>query len=159
MMIYGSIENLEQEKRAFSGIVQKGLAYLKNTDFTTVPVGRVELDGDMMFALVSEYVTEPKSVRRPEAHKRYIDIQYIVSGEEVIGYSFLAPENIELEEYNAEKDIVFYSTVIGEAYLRLGAGTYAVFFPDDIHRPCCTSGEKPSSIRKVVLKIKVDALG
>jgi biofilm protein TabA len=158
-MIYGRIENLEQEKRALSGIVQKGLAYLKNTDFTAISTGRYELDGDTMFALVSEYETEPKSVRRPEAHKRYIDIQYIVKGEEFIGHSFLTPENIVLEEYNVVKDIVFYRTVMDESYLRLGSGTYAVFFPDDIHRPCCTSGEKPSSIRKVVLKIKVDVLG
>jgi biofilm protein TabA len=159
IMIYGRIENLQQEKRVLSGIIQKGLEYLKNTDFTTISTGRYELDGDTMFALVSEYETELKSVRRPEAHKQYIDIQYIVKGEEAIGHSFLAPANTVLEEYNAEKDIVFYRTVIGESYLRLDAGTYAVFFPDDIHRPCCTSGKKPSSIRKVVLKIKVDVLG
>lgn len=156
-MIYGELKNLEAEKTAFSPILQKGLLYLKNTDLANLSIGRHDIDGDNMFALVSEYQPAPKTDRRPEAHQKYIDIQYLALGEEIIGWSLLASDYEILEDELAKKDIVFYKEVRQEIDLVLEPGVYAIFFPSDVHRPCCISGSvKP--VKKIVIKIAISLL-
>ncbi|MDF2634451.1 MAG: hypothetical protein K0R78_1325 [Pelosinus sp.] len=156
-MIYGQLKNFEQEKVIFSPALQKGLLYLKNTDLATLSVGRHDIDGDTIFALVSEYVTEPKKDRRPEAHKKYIDIQYLASGEEMIGCSLLAPEYEVLQDELELKDLIFYKEVQQEVDMLLKPGVYAVLFPNDVHRPCCMLGSA-AKVKKVVVKIAISAL-
>jgi biofilm protein TabA len=156
-MIYGQLKNFEQEKAAFSPALQKGLLYLKNTDLSTLTVGRHDIDGDTMFALVSEYVTEPKKDRKPEAHQKYIDIQYLASGEEMIGCSPLSPKYEVLQDELELKDLIFYKEVEQEVDLLLKPGIYAVLFPNDVHRPCCMESSA-AKVKKVVIKIAVSAL-
>jgi biofilm protein TabA len=156
-MIYGQIKNLEQEKAAFSPALQKALLYLKQTDLSILPVGRHDIDGDSMFALVSEYVTEPKEDRKPEAHQKYVDIQCLVSGEETIGCSLLASQYEVLQDELELKDLIFYKEVEQEVDMLLKPGVYAVLFPNDVHRPCCM-GSSPARVKKIVIKIAVSAL-
>lgn len=156
-MIFGHLSNLAKEKTAVNGVLQQGLAYLATTNFASMELGRHEID-DNMHALVQEYVTQPKAERKAERHEQYIDIQYIAQGEEAIGFALLSPDNEIAEDKLAEKDAIFYKTVKDEIALVMPAGTYAVFFPSDVHRPCCIS-KQPEQVRKVVLKIKVSALG
>lgn len=155
-MIFGHLANLSKEKAAVSGILQAGLEYLAKTDFKSMEPGRYEISDDM-YALVQAYDTQPKAERKAERHEKYIDIQYVDQGEECIGFALLSPESEILEDKLAEKDAVFFKTVKDEIALVMPAGTYAIFFPADIHRPCCQS-ETVSQVRKVVLKIKVSAL-
>lgn len=156
-MIYGELKNFEQEKAAFSPALQKGLLYLKNTDFSALTVGRHDIEGDTIFALVSEYVTEPKEIRRPEAHQKYIDIQYLALGEEMIGCSLLSPVYEVLQDELALKDLIFYKEVSAEIDMLLKPGVYAVLFPNDVHRPCCML-RSPAKVKKVVVKIALSAL-
>lgn len=156
-MIFGQLSNLEKEKAAVGGVLRKGLEYLAKHDFNTMEIGRHEID-DNMYALVQEYVPQPKEERKAERHEKYIDIQYVHQGEEGIGFAFVSPECEVSEDKLAEKDAVFYKTVKDEVALVMPAGTYAIFFPADIHRPCCIS-KTAEKVRKVVLKIKVSALG
>jgi YhcH/YjgK/YiaL family protein len=156
-MIFGQLSNLAKEKAAIGGVLQQGLEYLAKTDFKSLAVGRYEVD-ENIYALVQEYVTQPKADRKAERHEKYIDIQYVDQGEEAIGFALLSPENEISEDKLAEKDAVFYKTVKDEVALVMPAGTYAIFFPADVHRPCCVS-KQPEQVRKVVLKIKVSALG
>jgi YhcH/YjgK/YiaL family protein len=156
-MILGHIKNLKQEKYLFSGNLLKGLEYIQNADLNSLAPGKYEIDGKNVFVLISEYNTEPKQQRKAEAHKKYIDIQYIAKGEENIGHSFLAPDNEVLEDRLEEKDAIFYKTVQKEVDLYLNEGTYGIFFPEDVHRPCCAVGE-PAPVRKVVVKILVETL-
>lgn len=156
-MIYGHINYLEQELGAYSAVIKQGLEYLKNTDIAKLDSGKHVIDGDNIFAVVSDYVPEPKDQRRAEAHKKYIDIQYVHSGEEFIGCSFLSPKNEVLEDLLAEKDVIFYKTTFDEIDVKLTAGSYAVIFPDDVHRPGCSTGFN-AGVRKVVLKIKLSAI-
>lgn len=156
-MIFGHLSTMPKEKAAVSGVLQQGLEYLAETDFTSMELGRHDID-DNMYALVQEYVTQPKAERKAERHAKYIDIQYIVQGEEAIGFALYSPEDEVSEDKLAEKDAIFYKTVKDEVELIMPAGTYAIFFPADVHRPCCIS-KKPEQVRKVVLKIKVSALG
>jgi YhcH/YjgK/YiaL family protein len=155
-MIFGHISNLAKEKAALSGVLQAGLEYLAKTDFKSMAPGRYEID-ETMHALVQEYVTQPKEERKAERHEKYIDIQYIDQGEEGIGFALLADGCEVSEDKLAEKDAIFYQAVKDEILLPMPAGTYAIFLPNDIHRPCCQN-KTAAQVRKVVLKIKVSAL-
>jgi YhcH/YjgK/YiaL family protein len=153
-MILGHIKNLALEKRFFPANLLTGFHFLQNTDFANCAEGKIEIDGEAIFATVSQYQPEPKNVRRPESHCQYIDIQYIISGEEIIGYTNFS-EDFEIEEdLLAQKDLLFYKKISNEIDLRLSEGMYAVFFPWDVHRPCCIS-VPGISVRKVVVKVKL----
>lgn len=153
-MIFGKLENFAQEKTALSPVLQRGLEYLKTTDLCKLPIGRHDIDGDDMFASVSEYEVEPLENKYPEAHKRYIDIQCIAWGEELIGCSFLADGyEVERDEL-VERDIIFYKRVEQEEKIVLTPGRYAIFFPSDVHRPGCINKEH-RKVKKIVIKIAV----
>jgi len=132
--------------------IERALDYLANTDFGTLEDGKQSLDGDGIYALVATYATEPESQRRFEAHRKYIDIQYILTGREVI---FWAPtdELSPTTDYSQEKDIIFLA---GEARarLQLSSGSFSIFYPEDAHKPNCTWND-PQQVRKVVVKVPV----
>ena len=127
-----------------------GLSYLQHTDLTTLPVGRLEIDGDNIYALVQEYTTRPAEAGVWESHRRYIDIQYMVSGTEQMGYASLS--RMQLGEYIPEKDFQ-QMTGVGNM-LEVFAGSFVIFFPEDGHMPGLTR-DTPQPVRKVVLKIKL----
>lgn len=156
-MIFGHILNFEQDKAALSPVLQAGLLYLKNTDLSKLPIGRHDIDGDNMYVSVAEYELEPKEQRRPEAHQKYIDIQYVAWGEEVIGHSFLSSQYEITQDELAERDVIFYKAVEHEAELVLKPGVYAIFFPSDVHRPGCISSVK-LQVKKIVVKIALTSL-
>jgi len=156
-MIFGHIHNFEQDKGALSPVLQAGLLYLKNTDLSKLPLGRHDIDGDNMFVSVAEYEVEPKENRRPEAHQKYIDIQYLAWGEEIIGCCLLSSQYEVTQDELAEKDVIFYKGVEHEVELVLKSGVYAIFFPSDVHRPGCFSGDK-TLVKKIVVKIALSLL-
>jgi len=153
-MILGHIKNFAAEKNFLSSSLQKGFNFLYSTDFANLPEGKIDIDGENVFATISQYQPEPKNERRPESHCRYIDIQYIIAGEEVIGYANFSDKFEIAQDWLAEKDLLFYKKISNEIDLTLSAGMYAVFFPWDIHRPSCMS-VPGISVRKVVVKIKL----
>ncbi|MPM74613.1 Toxin-antitoxin biofilm protein TabA [bioreactor metagenome] len=153
-MIYGCIRNIDAEKQQFSVRLQKGLEFIQNSDFSQLAEGRYEIDGDSIYATVADYDTEPKGHRRPEAHRKYIDIQYLAAGEELIGCSFLSEKNELLEDYDETRDLAFYKNAINEADVLLNPSVYAILLPSDVHRPGCAV-KIPSNVRKVVVKIKL----
>lgn len=125
-------------------------AFLKTHDLKNMPLGKQELDGDSLFVNVEEYITKDKSETRYESHKKYIDIQYIIEGEEVIGLT--TPDNLEVTEpYTEEKDIAFYSFDGGE-YVKATPENFVIFFPEDAHRPLIKA-EENSKAKKIVVKV------
>lgn len=126
----------------------RAFAYLAETDFSKVPEGRYEIDGDRVYALVQLCEGRGVAGARIEAHRRYIDIQYTLDGDEVIGWSDLS--NVVAEGYNAEKDVEFF-TGENTTWIDVPAGHFAIFFPSDGHAPLAATG----SFRKVVVKIAV----
>ncbi|WP_373236384.1 YhcH/YjgK/YiaL family protein [Cohaesibacter celericrescens] len=152
-MIYGRLDNLAVEAVTLPKKILKGLQFLKETDLAAAPEGRIDIDGENMFALVQDYATKPKSDARPETHVRYIDIQFVFSGEEAIGFAPLATVPPAIEDCLAERDVRFYDDGIsGETSLIMSAGSYAVFYPWDVHRPGCSVSDA-TDVRKVVVKI------
>lgn len=85
-----------------------------------------------------------------EGHRKYIDIQYVISGDESMGWSprsDVAPS----ENYDAEKDLEFFEGS-PESIVQVPPGSFAVFLPTDAHLPCIGKGP----IHKVVVKVAVD---
>ncbi|HOP75680.1 MAG TPA: YhcH/YjgK/YiaL family protein [Bacillota bacterium] len=157
-MIVGKIANLETDQKWLPAGLVKGLKYLQSTDFSKVEVGKYELDGDKLFALVQEYQTGPKSEKKPEAHVKYIDIQYIAEGTELLGFAPLGPAATLKEDLQPQKDMLIYENdVKDESSIILNKGEYAIFFPEDVHRPGCIAGSS-SPVKKVVVKVAVSLL-
>ncbi len=124
--------------------------FLRRPDLGAVAPGRTAIDGDALFAIVQTYDTKPIQEGKIEAHKRYIDIQFVVEGEEFVGYAPLGGQAVATP-FDAEKDIAFYD---GEAWFtRLRKGMFAIFYPEDAHLPCRHT-DKPSRVKKIVLKIE-----
>ena len=112
--------------------------------------GRYPIDGERLFALVQQLDTFDN--QRFEAHARYLDVQYLVSGNEKIGY---LPQGLTLpllQDQLASHDIAFYQAEQPACELLLTPGMFAIFAPGELHRPCGML-EQPINIKKVVLKI------
>ena len=138
----------------YSGLgerINKAFSYLKQTDFSKMELGKYEIDGESIFALVNEYNTKDQSEGKLEAHKKYIDVQFVAKGSELMGYAPLENQQI-IEEYNEPNDITFFSGK--KSFTQVDEGMFAIFFPTDIHLPGIKVNEK-SYVKKVVIKVKV----
>ena len=133
--------------------VWQALEYLRTTNMAAVAIGRHELDGDRLFALVQEYHTRPPDACVWEAHRRYIDVQYVVRGAERMGHARLG-QVAEREAYDPARDVAFFEP--GTKFVTVPAGTFAIFGPDDVHAPC-GAVTSPSPVRKVVVNAAIDA--
>lgn len=133
--------------------LEAGFTFLERPDLTALPLGRHDIEGDSVYVLLQKSMTRPPAEGRFESHQRYIDIQFLITGEEVIG---LAPvENLEVTApYNEAKDITFYAVAKGFEAVSLAPGQFAVFFPADGHMPLCAAGQ-PMEIHKAVVKVKL----
>jgi YhcH/YjgK/YiaL family protein len=132
--------------------VRRALEYLRATDLDALAPGRHEVDGDRIFALVQDYRTRPAEDCRWEAHRQYIDVQHVVSGDERMGYVPIA-DTRERDPYDPERDVAFFEP--GRDFILVRAGMFAVFWPTDVHAPQAADGP-PSTVRKVVVKVAVD---
>ena len=150
-MIVDKIENANLYKNLDERI-EKSFDYIKQTDLKNLQAGRYDIDGNNIFALISEYKTKTENEGKLEAHKKYIDVQYVIEGEELMGYAPLSDQSI-LEPYKEENDIIFYK---GEkVFIKVAEGMFAIFFPEDVHMPGIQI-EKKSPVKKLVIKVKAD---
>lgn len=126
--------------------------FLNKFDPSQYSDGRYELE-DGVYVNIESYTTQFRSERKFESHQKYIDIQYMIDGEELIT---VCPKN-ELtisEPYIEEKDIVFYGNDLkGEDFL-ISSGCFLILNPADAHMPCvCVNGRQ--NVRKAVFKIPI----
>jgi YhcH/YjgK/YiaL family protein len=150
-MIVDKIENSGLYKN-LSERIKRSFDYIKLTDLKKLQPGRYDIEGDNIFALISDYQTKLESEGKLEAHKKYIDVQYVIEGEELMGYAPLGNQQT-LEAYKEENDIIFYK---GEkVFIKVTEGMFAIFAPEDVHMPGIQS-EKKSLVKKLVIKVKVD---
>ena len=84
-MIYGHIHTSESAA-AYSETIRKAIQILRETDVTDMHHGKYPLDGDRLILQINEVTTGPKETKRPEVHRKYIDVQYMVHGHEYIGF-------------------------------------------------------------------------
>lgn len=152
-VIFGNINNLEDIK-IYPEIIQKALVYLKETDLVSKETGAYPIDGENLILQVIDLETSMRSEKRPEVHRKYIDIQFLVSGKEKIAF-YPDSKNSEIdEELLEERDIIFYKNGNErESVVEMEPGCFAIFFPNDVHIPAIAV-EEPLKIRKVVMKVK-----
>ncbi len=157
-MIYGHIDAPESAA-AYSETIQKAIRLLRETDVTHMHHGRYPLDGDRLILQINEVTTGPKETKRPEVHRDYIDVQYMVHGHEYIGFYPDRKQSRVLEDNLDTNDVLFYeeNENANEIMLPMTDGCYAIFFPEDVHRPCCQMGQ-PEDVKKIVLKVRIDTL-
>ncbi|MBP2628176.1 MAG: hypothetical protein H6Q68_2887 [Firmicutes bacterium] len=157
-MIIGNLLNIKEEIGLYPTGIQAGLKFLLETDISSLSLGEHEIQGREIYAKITEYETKPKEQRRPESHQKYLDLQYIYSGEEMIASAPISEIGEIDEDCLNERDILFYKSVGAENQVILTQGMFAVFFPWDVHRSNCNVGEQINKIRKVLVKIRVDVL-
>ncbi|GGD56458.1 YhcH/YjgK/YiaL family protein [Paenibacillus nasutitermitis] len=154
-MIFGDLKYWKREEAAFAPVIRQAMEYLQNTDFTELGPGKYEIEGSRMFCMISESHTRDIAELKAESHRAYMDVQYIIEGEEKIGFARLTDEQVATQDILEESDALLYDRLYDEMEFILRAGTYAIFFPADIHRP----GGKirdVAPIKKAVIKIKLD---
>lgn len=149
-MIYDHLTNLNTYK-GLSPEIYEGLLFLKQASTDLAP-GTYQINPRVK-AIVSEYETKVKNEVGYEAHRKNIDIQYLLKGEERV--ACLPVEKLkETKPYSEEKDAAFFTASVQPIEMTLGDGFFAIFFPQDGHMPQL-SVDKPKMVKKVVVKVEI----
>jgi YhcH/YjgK/YiaL family protein len=128
----------------------KAFSFLKEHDLQKLANGKYPIDGDSVFAIVTENPTKDYDSTQWESHRGYIDLHCVISGEEKIGVYPITKLTVT-KPYDASKDIANYSGE-GKVYSAV-PGVFFLFFPSDGHRPGITTGDKKAD-KKIVIKIR-----
>lgn len=149
-MIYDTLANIHVYDTLHPRMKQ-ALALLTTTDFTSLPDGKYEVEGTDLFYTLSTYSSKLQN-HTPEAHKTYIDIQFLISGQELVG---VAPLSAMMEEVEAhpDDDIWFYHGPTD--HVLLSQDRFLVLYPHDAHAPCIAV-DTPQSCRKCVIKVRAE---
>lgn len=152
-----SVEDVSEFEKHYlenRNLWEKAFEWLKNNDLTSIATGKYILDDDLLFVIVSEYQTSPADDIMFEAHRKYIDIQYVATGREKMGVARLTNAAVKIP-YNDDKDIAFYDIPESDCrYYEAGSDKYFIFFPADVHKPGIRVGEG-ENVRKVVVKLRI----
>ncbi len=134
------------------GGIDTAFKFLAHTDLSKLPEGKTEIDGDAVYAMLSHPTTRDTGDEKFEIHRKYIDVQFLVAGEECIYFDHMA-HLAEDTPYNAEKD---YGLLKGSrrGCVHMAPKTFAIFFPEDAHMPLVSAG-KDQQITKLVVKVRV----
>ncbi|MCA9134551.1 MAG: YhcH/YjgK/YiaL family protein [Planctomycetales bacterium] len=146
-MILAQLDDAPRYATLASGL-DLGFEFLRRPDLAHLPNGRHELDGDRVFALVARELGRGRADSPLEFHRRYLDIQYVISGTETIGWLPTAECRYAKHPFDEEKDLGFFLDRPG-TWCRLPLGNFAIFFPSDAHAPLAGSGP----VHKVVVKV------
>lgn len=150
-MILDQLESLDCYRGISKGL-DTAIDYLQRTDFKALANGSHQVDGDRVLANVMSYETKRLEEGKFEAHRKYIDIQVLLEGEE---RCCCAPLSLttELGPFDEDKDIGFLAGP-RQTTMQLSSENFAVFFPQDAHMPALDMHEK-ATVRKVVMKVAV----
>lgn len=151
-MVIDNINNIEK----YEGLninAREILAFVKKVKESNLEDGRYEILGEDLFAMVQTYDTKPEKECKFETHNKYIDIQYIIDGKEVMDYKH-RDKLIITEDLSVTRDVVFYENPNEYTRTIVEADSFALFLPHDGHRPGIKCGEI-ATVKKIVFKIKV----
>ena len=158
MAIFGTLETVKNQvnsdkfKKAFEYLEQvfkEGT--IENKRLSTMKIGafeKVVLD-EKNFALEQVYDTKERKNCFFESHKKYVDVQFIVEGEEIIEVSDVNDMNIDAN-YDSELDLLKYELASKASIIKLKKGDIAIFYPQDAHMPCVQSNNSQKVVKTVV---------
>ena len=150
-MLVSSIQNYKNILKFFPQLDIVFNYIVKNINNKTLD-GKYNITKSI-YAVVQTCDPKPKKEQVLEKHKKYIDLQYVISGKEKIGWKFFDNTFKTLKRYSYKKDIVFYSNT-PDTYINLKKGDFAIFFTEDTHAPLCCL----NTVRKCIVKIPVEYL-
>lgn len=131
--------------------IQKALMFIENTDLESLEPGRYDIDGEDVFALISQYQSKDPEQCQLEAHRNFIDVQYVIKGTEMIGYVPFTNQEASME-YNEADDFILYPAT--SSFTQMDEGMFAIFYPNDLHMPG-TWNDVSSPVKKLVVKVRV----
>lgn len=149
-MILDNIKNTQPI--TLSKNLTKALQWLTQNKEKLLNDGKYNIQGTDIYALVSTYETKSIKQKLWEAHKKYIDIHFLLKGSEKIAYANIMQLKVK-KKYNNKDDYLLLSGKIAET-ITLGKDLFVVFFPQDAHIPGLISNKK-SKVKKIVIKVKV----
>jgi YhcH/YjgK/YiaL family protein len=150
-MVIDSLQNADRYASLHPGF-EAAFNYLRTAHLQAAAPGRHPINGDELFAIIQEYDTIDAAAEQMEAHKKYIDIQYMISGAELVGHALLSSQQPS-KAYDAENDFMLFGEV-PSFFTRMDTGTFMIFFPTDLHMPCIKE-DVPVRVKKVVIKVRV----
>lgn len=163
-MFYGNINNEFFDKQC--SLMPKPMAlclnYLKENDMAKAEAGvyDLKLGNSDCILQVLDLQTNARNNLRPEIHRKYIDVQFLASGgpEEAAFWSDDYSLEVDEDLLSTKRDILFYknSDTIKEGRIYLTPGTYACYFPWDVHVPAIQVGKESKRIRKIVIKVPLE---
>ncbi len=152
-MIVDTITNIQIYKNIIPLLVQVK-NYIKTNNLQNMKTGKHTIITDELYVIISDYETKPSSLVVWESHRKFLDLQLVISGNEILYYT---PRNIlkVKQEYNETDDYMLYETDDGiYSGIILESGNFCILYPDDAHRPGC-SCNTISPVKKAVFKIKI----
>lgn len=152
-MILDTLEHASHYETLLPGL-KTAFDFLRRTDLSSLPDGRIELDGDRIYALLQSYQTKPRQGGQPEAHRRYADVQFILAGHEACGHTTVTGNLSVATPYDATRDFMLFCETACD-FITLTPGSFAIFLPHDAHLPGRQDGSEAVAVRKVVVKIRV----
>jgi len=147
-MILDILENSARYNALHKGF-EKAFEFLKRSDLKELPVGTYEIDSNLIYAMVSKDQGREVEEANLETHERYIDIQYVISGTDTMGYRAKRTCTKPIDEYNQKNDVQFFSDA-PTSWATTQSGSFTIFFTDDAHMPLISK----DIIHKVVVKVK-----
>ena len=139
-------------KKTLEQKIAEALEVIEKIEFENTELGKYEVDEDFYY-LVQKYESKDPAVARHEAHKKYVDIQYVVEGKEAIDIAPAMFMEVE-EEYDENRDVVFFKEPKQATRFVLTDGGYAILYPEDSHKPGVRVGEA-ATVKKIVGKVRI----
>ncbi|WP_171011347.1 YhcH/YjgK/YiaL family protein [Haloimpatiens lingqiaonensis] len=150
-MIIDRINNMELYGEAESNI-SKALKFMKEHDFSKDEKGVHKVDGDNLYYVVAEYQTKDLEKGFWESHKKYIDVHYMLNGQEKLLYSNF--KNMEIEKDYNENDDAYILKGDSEGEVTIKEGTFVLCYPEDVHMTGIKVKDS-EDIRKIIFKIAI----
>jgi len=155
-MIVADLDTIERQMPQTPEF-REAIAFLRRPDLPDLPDGKIAIDGERVFAILQRYRTASLDAPEFEYHRKYLDIQYVLSGEEIIGWA-PAAHMTPLFDYSDGQDVCIGLMQPGTwSPVRLAAGQLAVLWPEDGHAPRIAAGT-PCLVRKIVVKVALQKI-
>ncbi len=151
-MVIDQLQNADQYYSLGDGI-KTALRFLQEHDLLSLENGKHSIVGDQIFAIVQEYETKDPAHEKLESHRKFIDVQYMVRGEERMGHALLQTQ-IPSRIYSSDDDYMLFDDV-PDFFSLVKEGMFTIFHPTDLHMPCIQH-KNPSWVKKIVIKVSVD---
>jgi len=148
-MIVDSLKNAASV-RTLNPLFKQAFEFIQKNDLSEMEPGKTILDGDKLFISVMEIDGKPAEAAKIESHRKYIDIQVVISGVETMGWAAIEHCTDAIEPYDTEKDLQFFTNK-PTSNITVYPGEFAIFFPEDGHAPGIGNGP----IKKAVVKVMV----